>query len=183
VSRFTNHADGIPGPQGPKGDSGDPAEAIAALQYGSFYDLNDQTGSVNSIQAIYCNSLSFSQGILMQNSSGGSQNPSRIKILTAGRYNIQFSLQIKQINSSAVVNLWLRKNGIDVPNSNTKFDVTANNPYYVAAWNFFVEAEANDYYEIVWSSTSDHTIIEYVESASSHPAVPSVILTIHQIGL
>lgn len=207
MSRFTNHTDGINGAQGPAGPgvpSGgtegqiltkidgadynaewlDPALAVLAkMQYGSFYDLTTQTGTVNSIQAVYCNTVDFSQGIVMENASGGTTNPSRLKILTTGRYNIQFSLQVHQTNSQAVVNLWLRKNGVDVPNSNTKFDITANNPYYVAAWNFFVEATSGDYYELMWSSTSANTKIEYVDAAGAHPAVPSVILTIHQIGL
>jgi hypothetical protein len=187
MSRFTSpDANGVPGPQGPtgpKGDQGDPAEAIAAMQYGSFYDLTTQTGTANSIQSIYCNTVDFNHGIVMQDANGGTTNPSRLKILTTGRYNIQFSLQMHQGNSSGTVNLWLRKNGTDVPNSNTKFDITANNPYYVASWNFFVEATAGDYYELIWSSTSASTHIEYVPTAMGHPAVPSVILTIHQIGL
>ena len=183
MSKFTNHTDGLPGPQGPKGDPGDDALGILAMQYGSFSSLITQTGTVNSIQPVYCEVTEFNKGIVMENSSGGTTNASRIKILNIGRYNIQFSLQVHQGNSSGVVNLWLRKNGTDVPNSNTKFNVTANNPYYVAAWNFFVEANPNDYYELIWSSTSATTHIEYVDTVAGHPAVPSVILTIHQIGL
>jgi hypothetical protein len=162
----------------------DPALAVLTkMQYGSFYDLTSQHGTDNSIQAIYCNVVDFNHGILMENSSGGTVNPSRVKILNAGRYNLQFSAQFHQTNSSAVVNLWLSKNGTTVPNSNTKFDITSNNPYYVAAWNFFVDAAPGDYYELIWSSTKANTVIEYVATSSGHPAVPSVILTVHQIGL
>jgi hypothetical protein len=207
MSRFTNHTDGIPGPLGPAGP-GVPAggnadqiltkidgidynaewrdsalAVIAKMQYGSFYDITSQNGTDNSIQAIYCNNVDFNNEIEMRNASGGTVNPSRITFLNGGRYNIQFSLQVHQTNSSAVVNLWLSKNGTAVPNSNTKFSMTANNPYYVAAWNFFVDASEGDYYEIIWSSTKAETVIEYIPTASGHPAVPSVILTVHQIGL
>jgi hypothetical protein len=162
----------------------DPVAAVVAkMQYGSFYDITSQHGTDNSIQAVYCNNVDFNNQIEMRNESGGTVNPSRITFLNGGRYNIQFSLQIHQTNSSAVVNLWLSKNGTAVPNSNTKFSMTANNPYYVAAWNFFVDANEEDYYEIIWSSTKAETVVEYVPTASGHPAVPSVILTVHQIGL
>jgi hypothetical protein len=60
-------------------------------------------------------------------------------------------------------------------------DITANNPYYVAAWNFFVNANANDYYEIIWSSSDNHSVAEY-EPAGVHPAVPSIIVTVNQVG-
>lgn len=158
-------------------------QAPVALKYGSFTSIITQTGTGNSIQPVYCEVTEFNKDITMENSSGGSTNASRIKIGTTGRYNIQFSLQMHQGNGQAVVNLWLRKNGQDVPNSNTKFDITANNPYYVAAWNFFVEASSGDYYELIWSSTSATTQVEYVDPAGAHPAVPSVILTVQQIGL
>jgi hypothetical protein len=174
---------GDTGLQGPKGDTGDPAAAVEALQYGSFYDLFTQTGTANSIQAIRCNSTLFNKGIVMVNSTGGPTNATRIKIINAGRYNIQFSLQLHQQNSSGIINVWLRKNTVDVQYSNTRVDITSNNPYSVAAWNFFVDAVPNDFYEIVWSSTSNNTEILYLIEANGHPAVPSVILTIHQIGL
>lgn len=162
---------------------GDLPLAIETMQYGSFTSIITQTGTVNSIQPIYCEQTEFNKGIVMENSSGGTTNASRIKIINTGRYNIQFSLQLNQGNSQGTVNIWLRKNGEDVPNSNTKMQISANDPYQVAAWNFFVDAAANDYYEIMWSSTSVSTQIEYVDPAGAHPAVPSVILTISQIGL
>jgi hypothetical protein len=80
----------------------------------------------------------------------------------------------------------LAKNGVAMPDTNTKVTVTANNPYFVAAWNFFVDASQNDYYELMWSSTDNHTVIEYeapvTTPAGVHPAVPSLILTVNQVG-
>jgi hypothetical protein len=183
ITSVGGSVEGPIGPTGPSGPKGDPAEAIAAMQYGSFYDLNTQTCTKDSIQAVYCNQTQFNNDIEIQNSSGGSLNASRLTLLNGGRYNIQFSLQMHQPQGGAIVNLWLSKNGNAVANSNTKFSITANNPYYVAAWNFFIDALEGDYYEIIWSSDNEHTVIEYVSPAGLHPAVPSVILTAHQIGV
>ncbi len=171
---------GIQGIQGPKGDTGDTA---VALQYASFYDLGTQTGTTNSIQAVKCNYTLFNKGVTIVNGSGGQTNATKITILVAGRYNLQFSLQLHQTNSSGVINIWLRKNNIDVEYSNTRLSIAANNPYLVAAWNFFVDAAINDYYELVWSSTSPHTEILFLTEAINHPAVPSAIITMHQVGL
>lgn len=178
---------GEQGEQGPKGDTGD---VTLAMRYGSFYDLSSQQGADNSIQAIYCNYTDFNDsnsGVTMKNSTGGSLNASRIIFITTGRYNIQFSFQLYQTNSSADVSIWLRKNGVNVDNTNTKLHISANSPYLVAAWNFFVDVQVplngSVYYEIVWSSTKAETVIEYVAPGGGQPAVPSVILTVNQIGL
>jgi hypothetical protein len=64
--------------------------------------------------------------------------------------------------------------------------MNSNNHYLVAAWNFFVDSAANDYYEIMWSSSSTNTSIQYDPEATIngnvHPAIPSIILTVNQVG-
>jgi hypothetical protein len=145
----------------------------------SFFSTQDQSGTANSIQAMTLNNTDWATGVTLESSS-------HIKMTAAGKYNIAFSAQLHQTNSSGIVNVWLAKNGTAVVNSNTKVAITANNPYVVAAWNLFVNASAGDYYEIMWSSDNDHSVLEYeaaVGSGSSlHPAVPSVIVTVNQVG-
>lgn len=145
----------------------------------SYWSTQDQTGTANSIQPMTLNSTDWQTGVALESSS-------HIKFTNAGKYNIAFSAQLHQTNSSGVVNIWLAKNGTAVANTNTKFAITANNPYAVAAWNFFVDAAANDYYEIMWSSDSNHSVIEYEAATGSgstlHPAVPSLIVTVNQVG-
>ena len=125
------------------------------------------------------NNTDWQTGIVLESNS-------HIKMTNAGKYNIAFSAQMHQTSSSGVVNIWLNKNGTPVANSNTKFDITANNPYAVAAWNFFVDAAAGDYYEIIWSSSDNHTVLEALAATGTgptlHPAVPSLIVTVNQVG-
>lgn len=173
MSRFTNHTDGIPGPSGPKGEPG--LSGISTTASASYY--SDQTQgpyTINSIHAMTLNNIDWQSKVNLVDNS-------KIKFLETGKYNIQFSAQIEQTQSSGVVNIWLRKNGSDVAVTNTKVNVSANDPYNVAAWNFFVNASANDYYEIVWSSSSNHTILESA-TYENHPQIPSVILTVNQVG-
>jgi hypothetical protein len=155
---------------------------VTSKQFGgsaSYFSTVDQTGTANSIQAMTLNATDWQTGISLESGS-------HIKFTNAGKYNIAFSAQLHQTSSSGIVNIWLAKNGTAVENSNTKVAIAANNPYNVAAWNFFVNASANDYYQVMWSSDSANTIIEYEAATGSgatlHPAVPSVILTVNQIG-
>ena len=167
-------ADGPAGPTGPQGPQG-PA-GLSGLGSSASYFSNVAQGpfAANTIQAFTLNQTDWQTGVALQSGS-------QIKMVNAGKYNIAFSVQFHQLNSSSVVNIWLAKNGVAMPDTNTKMSITANNPYYVAAWNFFVNANANDYYEIIWSSTDNHTVAE-VEPAGIHPAVPSIIVTVNQVG-
>ena len=177
MARFTNHTDGVPGPTGPAG----PAGSAASLYYGSFFDELQQNGGQNTIQAMRLRTTDFSNGV-----SVAGTNKTRVTMGHTGKYNIAFSAQLHQTNSSSVVNIWLAKNGEAMAWTNTKASITANNPFYVAAWNFFVNATAGDYYEVMWSSTSANTVIEQLPATGSgatlHPEVPSVILTVNQVG-
>jgi len=67
------------------------------------------------------------------------------------------------------------------PFTNTKFYLVGNNAKMVAAWNFFVNASANDYYEIFWYS-SDTNVRVLAEIAGARPAIPSIIMTVNQVG-
>jgi hypothetical protein len=161
---------------------GDVDTAVGAtLYHGSFYDVQDQTGTANSIQAMKLRQTDFSSGV----SIGGANN-TQITIANAGIYNIAFSAQLHQTNSSGTTNIWLNKNGTPMANTNTKVAITSNNPYYVAAWNLFVDADADDYFELMWSSDSANTVIEHEAETGSgptlNPAVPSVIVTVNKIA-
>lgn len=151
--------------------------AVATLYHGSFYSTQDQSASVNTATAMTYNEEDFADGITIENNS-------EITIANAGKYNIQFSAQLFHDGGGGMgetVNIWLAKNGNPVTNTNTKVVVQSNYRYVVAAWNFFVDAAANDYYEIMWAT--DNSSIDLVhENSGAYPAVPSVILTVNQIA-
>jgi hypothetical protein len=167
---------GITGPTGPTGGGG-------ALGYwGSFYSTQDQVAA--STTAAYPITLNNTD----PDSSGVSVvSDSRITFAFAGVYNIEFSAQADRVSGSGVdtMDIWFRKNGTDLPDSNTVVTVSggASQAKVVAAWNYMLELSANDYVELVWR-TSD-TRLEFIHEAAStsptRPAVPSVIVTAHQV--
>lgn len=83
----------------------------------------------------------------------------KIKILEAGIYNIQFSAQYENRHSAEHdINIWLMKDNANVDNTNTLIEIPkANGGNYgqvVAAWNFLINADPENRYELYWQCTS-----------------------------
>lgn len=147
---------------------------LERLRYGSFYDTTDQAAAViNTAYAMTFNSTDISQGVYI-----GSPT-SRIYVDTHNVYNIQFSAQlINAAGGAHNVWIWLRKNGTNVANTTTTLRVEGNNTEAVAAWNFLLEMNAGDYFELMWE-VSDLSLTLQADVASAiHPAIPSIILTV-----
>jgi hypothetical protein len=147
--------------------------------YGAFHDEN----TFGPYTANTEHSLSYETTDMSHDVHIGGINNDQIVMDKAGKYNIAFSIQLHSSPGSAIVYIWLAKNGTALPWTNTRYDITANNPYAVAAWNFFVDAAANDYYEIKWSATTNNVKIEAMTGLTgTKPNVPSVIATVNQVG-
>jgi hypothetical protein len=147
--------------------------------YGSFYSTADQTNAgATSVNKMTLNSTDISNGVSIVSNS-------RITIANAGVYNIQFSAQLDKTDSGDdKVEIWLCKNGNPIANSNTETTLVGNNGKHVAAWNWFVQAAAGDYYEICWNAADTSLFLNSVVAASNptRPAIPSVILTVNQVA-
>jgi len=113
-------------------------------------------------------------------------NLTRITIANTGIYNIQFSAQFDRTNSGTdIVDIWLRKNGIDVVGSGGKIVLTggAVASAIIATWNYVLDVAAGDYYQLMWSTADTHVRLLYEAAQSSpfaHPIIPSTILTVTQ---
>lgn len=155
-----------------------------SIPYGAFQDSTDQTAaSTTAAYAMTFNTTDYSNGIYLSNSS-------RLNVRNAGVYNLQFSAQLEnQDNAQHDVDIWFRKNGTNIANSNSLFTVPARKSasifgHVIAALNFFVELAANDYVEIVWRAESTLVSIEQTpaQSTPTRPATPSIIATMQAIS-
>lgn len=147
--------------------------------YGSFYSTADQTNAgATSVNKMTYNVTDFANGVSIVSNS-------RITLTNAGVYNIQFSAQLAKGDSGDdTIQIWLCKNGSNVANSNTELTIHGNNGKSLAAWNWFVNAAAGDYYEICWHSSDTGVFIDYAAAGTTptRPAIPSVILTVNKVG-
>ena len=151
---------------------------------GSFYDTTTQTVATNGIEAMKFNSVDTdaTSGVSVEEDPSNRKN--KITVSKTGVYNVMFSAQIfrESGGESKQVVIWLRKNGIDVPASATHVAVQSNSRYLVAAWNFFIQLDAGEYCQIMWSQDNDITLqYEPANTTIPYPSVPSIILTVNEV--
>jgi hypothetical protein len=147
--------------------------------HGAFQDSTDQVAAnTTTAYAVTFNTTDFSNGVTIASGS-------RITVADAGIWNLQFSIQLKNTtNDGQDVDIWFRKNGTNIANSNSRFHPpprkSSGDPsHIIAALNFFVDMAANDYVEIVWRTENTGVSIEHFGTSASptRPAVPSAIAT------
>jgi hypothetical protein len=153
---------------GPKGDP-------SAGYYIAAHDELDQTNaaSVNKMKFRVTNE---SDGVTVENDS-------EITFSAAGVYNIQFSTQLLiPSGGGSTVDIWFMLNGNNLPQSNTRYYL-GNNEHKVAALNYVLSVQADDYVEIAWYSPRSTLILEHETGLATptRPDIPSVILTVTQI--
>jgi uncharacterized protein (DUF736 family) len=163
---------GIQGPVGPAGTAGSPGNYLNA------FDTTTQNNPVaNSVNIMRFNTNSASQGVSIVNNT-------QITATNIGVYNIQFSAQVtKSTGSVANIDIWIVKNGVAVPQTNTTFTIHDNASQIVASWNWFLEMNGTDYFQIAWSSpnTNISLFVETGLTSPTRPDVPSIILTVQQV--
>lgn len=147
--------------------------------YGAFQDSTDQTAaSTTAAYAVTFNTTDYSHGISVVSNS-------RLTANSYGIYNVQFSIQFANTDTQIQdVDIWFRKNGTDIANSNSRFSIPNSHGgvdgHLIAAMNFWVELAANDYTEIMWRTTSTQVSIQQIPAQTSptRPATPSAIVTV-----
>ena len=171
ATRITNALGALFGPRGGK---------YLNAPYGAFHDSTDQVAaSTTAATAITFDTTDFSNGVTLSNSS-------RFNVSQSGIYNIQFSIQLKNTtNDSHNVDIWFRKNGTNIDNSNSRYHPparksTGDPSHMIAALNFFTSLAANDYVEIVFKVGDVGVTLEHFAASSTptRPAVPSAIVTL-----
>jgi hypothetical protein len=174
INQGITGATGSTGPVGPTGAGG------VITYYGSFYDTTTQTNPTgNTGLSMKFNTTDSANGVYISNSN------THVNFMYGGLYNVQFSAQLAKTDTGTdYIDIWLRKNGNDIPETSTQIRSTGNNDKIVAAWNFFVSVNDNDYIELVWASADTKMKIladPLQTSPYVRPAIPSVILTVNLI--
>lgn len=147
---------------------------LVEKRFGVFYDTTTQTAAaINTAYPVTFNNTELTKGVYIGTPA------SRVYVDRPGTYNFQFSIQLNKSSSNAKnVYIWYRLNGNDAPYSATAVTLVGNSAATVAAWNFVLEMNADDYFELVWSTDDTGCQISAVAAAPPVPAIPSVILTV-----
>lgn len=150
--------------------------AALELPYGAFYSTATQTAAViNTAYPVTLNTTVVHNNIDLEPA-----NPSRVAVNIDGAYNFQAILQLN--NNSATTTgyiwIWARINGVDVPYSANKVEISFVAPNeQLSTVNFVLELQASNYFQIMWAT--DNLDCELLAEAATAfgPAIPSVILT------
>ena len=140
-----------------------------SVPYGAFSSDQDQTTTANTATLMTLNTTDFSNGV--------SISSSKITVVNAGIYNLQFSTQFVNTNSNVQdVYIWLRQNGVDIPGSTGFVSIPGSHGgtdgHAIVGWNYFLSMAATDYVEIYWSVPNVAVSIQHL-AASGTPTKPS----------
>jgi hypothetical protein len=148
------------------------------MPVGAWYSTQDQYPTVaDTPQAATVNTTVFARDIVVVDGS-------KFKVSQAGIYNIEYTAQIYNTGgggNTAHTHIYLAKNTIDLTYSANRISSIANNPYVVATRNFMVEAAVDDYFQIMFEVNHVNIGFEF-ESPNATPGVPSISVTINQVG-
>lgn len=161
----------------------DDISASSYFPYGAFQDNSDQTAaSTTSAYVMTFGTTDYADGVTLASGS-------RMTALYSGLYNLQFSAQFTNTDTSIHdVDVWFRKNGTDIAASNSKFSIPNSHGgvdgHSIAALNFFVPLAKNDYVEIAWATNSTQCFIEALgtQTSPTRPSTPSVIATLSYLS-
>ena len=160
------------------------------LPYNQLTSDQDQTAaSVANAYAITLNGNEFPDGISIVSNS-------RITFAKEGIYNVAYSIQFKNTdNSSHDVDIWLRRNGTDLANSNSRFSLPARKSsgdpsHLIAVTPIMVDITADgQYIEIMWRVSNTAISIEHYPAVTASPGVtpaipatPSVIVGVTHVS-
>jgi hypothetical protein len=160
------------------------------LPYNQLSSTSSQTAaSVANAYAMTLNTNQFPDSISIVSNS-------RITFAKKGIYNVFYSVQFKNTDNSAHdVDIWLRKNGTDIANSNSRFSPPARKSsgdpsHLIAVTPIMVDITAdNQYVEIMWRVSNTAVSIEAFAAVAANPGVtpaipatPSVIVGITHIS-
>jgi hypothetical protein len=180
IQGLTGAASTVVGPQGPIGETGAQGGFGA---HGSFSSTESQLAGVSQITAVTFNSKDN------ESTSGVSLvEKTRITFAKAGTYNIEFSVQLRNKDAAKISSntaIWLSRNGTAIPLTASWIYYDKYNQKSIEGWNFFVTVGDSDYCELMWWDKEGNTEMlaepEQMELLGI-PAVPSVILTVNQVG-
>lgn len=151
--------------------------------YGAFQDSTNQTAaSTTTAYPIAFSTVDFANGVSLVSGS-------KIYVSKTGVYNVQFSVQFANTDATEYdADIWFRKNGVDVPNSNSLFTVPkkhgSGDGHLIAGLNLYLQLVAGDYVELVWRTASTTVFLETKAAGTSptRPVSPSVITTINYVS-
>jgi hypothetical protein len=172
---------GYSGFSGYSGYSGAVGAGGTIGNWGSFWDTTTQTTTINTPTPITFNSYD------LDNTGVSIGSPiSRIVFANSGTYSLTFSIQFTNRSTAlGSTQIWLKKNGTNIPDTNSHFDVPDKQgsafSSEILTVNFVFNVTATDYVQLYWDTTNADVSLETIAGNGTYPRTPSVIFTATQV--
>jgi len=150
--------------------------AIAA-NYGSFVRTTTQTNTGGaSGNAVSYDTISSANNFSVVSGS-------RITAAVAGTYQVLASLQVQKTDAgSDDFNFWVKKNGVNEPNSAYNLTLQGSGAAQLGYINWVVTLAAGGYVELWWYSADVNVRLLTDPAVAPYPAVPASGFIIHPMG-
>lgn len=109
---------------------------------------------------------------------------SRFTVKEAGEYLVTIMAQVTDTAAAnKTLDIWARKSGTDVANSNVKTFITSTNDRLTTSMSMIIDMTAGQYLEL-WAN-GDSTTLSLLANAAgttpTRPVTPSIFLTVQKI--
>ncbi len=143
---------------------------------GGFANTATQTLSgASAANAVTFNTTNYASGVSLNTSS-------RIGVTRAGAFVISATISLdKTTGGGALAYLWLRKNGVDVANSTSRWRLKGNDDEVLVPLLATLSLTHNDYVELMWAADDTNVILNAHAATAFAPASPSALLSITQV--
>lgn len=147
--------------------------------YGTFMSTVNQTvTAANTATVVTLNRTEDANG-------GISLSNNRLYVSEQGDYFLNFSAVFSKSNANAAsVDIWLRKNGLDIPRSNTRVEISGNPGEKVVTVGFILDLNPGDYIQFAFSSPENSMTLTAHTGLTNptRPDIPSIIATLNLVG-
>ena len=150
--------------------------------FGAFSDTAKQVAIVNTATAVkWRDTIGQNQVSIGLNSS---LDPSRLLVVKAGTYLVQYSLQVNNTQiANDEISVWIRRNGAAYPNSLRQYLTGAVGVKNIFSGQTIMVFGEDDYLELFFSVKHNQTQIFKTSALTnpSRPAIPSAQITLFRI--
>lgn len=145
--------------------------------YGMFSDTSTQT--IASPNVAYGVTFNTTEDIWEVYKTADNMN---FSFGQTGDYLIELSAVVVTDTNNKHVEIWVQKNGINVPRSNTKVEIPNAGTEQVIAVPFIIDMNMTDVFRVMYASDDAGTQLVYTPETSYSPSTPSIIMTISKIS-
>ena len=170
------------GPTGPTGRTGSTGptgpNTLGTTAIASYYSMITQSISDLTPTTFTYNSTIYQRNVSLAGTSS-------ITVAVTGIYEAWYSVQLSRTagGNPVYTYIWIRINGVDVPDSNGRVSINSNNADSLPIVPYILSLNSGDRVEFVSQAVGDNTIQALSQSSGIvGPNIPSIIVGIKQIG-